>query len=173
MALASLMLAREQPSCTDMKCATICLMLIRCFVALALSTRVVSPINRRVIMNMIDPRRPADSALLAFQRGEQRVEMAARARGGQGVQLLPSHTISRAKFNVDLLRFDHAELASAADRIARASVESGAMPPTDVRQLDPAMRQRLIDYLEAGDFSKADLDMLAHAARAGMAGDAQ
>jgi len=47
------------------------------------------------------------------------------------------------------------------------------MPPTDVRQLDPAMRQRLIDYLEAGDFSKADLDMLAHAARAGMAGDAQ
>ena len=82
-------------------------------------------------------------------------------------------TISRAKFNVALSRLDRAELASAAERIGRASVEPGAMPPPDARQLDPAMRQRLIDYLEASDFSKADLEMLAHAAQAGMAGDAR
>lgn len=82
-------------------------------------------------------------------------------------------TLSRAKFNVDLSRLDRAELASAADRIGRASVESGAMPPPDVRQLDPTMRQRLIDYLTSGNFSDSDLEMLAHAAQAGMAGDAQ
>jgi hypothetical protein len=82
-------------------------------------------------------------------------------------------TISRAKFNVALSRLDRAELASAADRIGRASADPGAMPPPDVRQLDPSMRQRLIDYLTAGNFSDADLEMLAHAAQAGMAGDAQ
>jgi hypothetical protein len=82
-------------------------------------------------------------------------------------------SISRAKFNVALSRLDPSELASAADRIGRAGAVAGAMPPPDARQLDPAMRQRLIDYLGAADFSKADLAMLAHAAEAGMAGDAQ
>jgi hypothetical protein len=82
-------------------------------------------------------------------------------------------TISRARFNVALSRLDRAELASAADRIGRASGEAGAMPPPDARQLDPALRQRLVDYLDAGHFSDAELEMLTHAAQAGMAGDAR
>jgi hypothetical protein len=81
-------------------------------------------------------------------------------------------TISRAHFNVAVSRLDRAELAAAAERIARAPADTGAMPPRDVRQVDPAMRQRLIDYLQAGDFSKDDVQMLEHAAQVGMAGDA-
>ena len=46
----------------------------------SLSGRIVSPINPRVIMNTADAPHTADHALLAFQRGEQRVEMTARSR---------------------------------------------------------------------------------------------
>jgi hypothetical protein len=81
--------------------------------------------------------------------------------------------ISRARFNIALSRLDPAEVAVAIDRLDIARSEPGAMPPPEARQLDPRVRSQLIEYLQAGNFSAPDLDMLAHAASAGMAGNAE
>ncbi len=82
-------------------------------------------------------------------------------------------TISRARFNVALSGLDAAELGAAVDRLGRSADDPAAMPPSSARQLDPATRTRVIEYLQAADFSQDDLDMLSHAAAAGMAGRAR
>jgi cytochrome c553 len=79
-------------------------------------------------------------------------------------------TVSRARFNVRVSSLDRAELDRAIDRLKRPTTSAGAMPPADARQLDPAARDRLIEYLR-GDPSSLDPDgVLRHAARLGMIG---
>ncbi len=82
-------------------------------------------------------------------------------------------TISRARFNVALSRLDAAEVAAAVDRLRRSADDPAVMPPSTARQLDSAIRNRVIEYLQAGNFSQEDLDTLLHAAAAGMAGNAR
>lgn len=81
--------------------------------------------------------------------------------------------ISRARFNVALSRLDAAELDAAVDRLGRATDDPAVMPPSTARQLDDATRERVIEYLRAGDFAQGDLGLLSHAATAGMAGKAR
>jgi mono/diheme cytochrome c family protein len=79
-------------------------------------------------------------------------------------------SISRARFNVSVSRLDRRELDYAIERIRLPSTAAGAMPPAEARQLDPAVRDALIEYLEQ-DPSALDPDgRLDRAAKLGMTG---
>jgi len=79
-------------------------------------------------------------------------------------------SISRARFNVSVSRLDRRQLDYAIERIRLPSAAAGVMPPAEARQLDPAVRDELIEYLEQ-DPSALDLDgRLDTAARLGMSG---
>jgi hypothetical protein len=79
-------------------------------------------------------------------------------------------SISRARFNVSVSRLDRGELDYAIERLQLPSTAPGAMPPPDARQLDPAVRDELIEYLEQ-DPSALDVDgRLENAAKLGMMG---
>ena len=81
-------------------------------------------------------------------------------------------SISRARFNVDLSRLDRSELDIVIDRIELPRDATGAMPPPESRQLDPAARDRLLEYLRQ-DLTAADFDpQLKRAAELGMKGGA-
>jgi mono/diheme cytochrome c family protein len=81
-------------------------------------------------------------------------------------------SISRARFNVSVSRLDRSELDYAIERMKLPSTAPGAMPPAEARQLDPAVRDALIDYLEQ-DPSALDADgRLETAAKLGMTGGA-
>jgi mono/diheme cytochrome c family protein len=82
-------------------------------------------------------------------------------------------SLSRARFNVGLSRMNRAELDVAVDRLGRSPQDPGAMPPKDTRQLTPAARARLVDYLQNGSFPEEDLAFLDHAATRGMTGGEQ
>jgi hypothetical protein len=47
------------------------------------------------------------------------------------------------------------------------------MPPNEARQLDPAVRAELVQYLKKAEFSDADTAMLENAAALGMARGAE
>jgi hypothetical protein len=67
-------------------------------------------------------------------------------------------------------RLDRRELDYAIERIRLPSTAAGVMPPAEARQLDPAVRDELIEYLEQ-DPTALDLDgRLDAAARLGMSG---
>jgi hypothetical protein len=79
-------------------------------------------------------------------------------------------SISRALFNVRVSRLSRLELDTAIERIQRPLGADGAMPPREVRQLDPSARERLVKYLRQ-DASALDPDgRLDHAAHVGMTG---
>jgi hypothetical protein len=79
-------------------------------------------------------------------------------------------TLSRARFNISVSRMDRNELDAAIERIERGYGAEGAMPPREFRQLDPAARERLIEYLRK-DPSELDADgRLEAASRLGMTG---
>jgi len=79
-------------------------------------------------------------------------------------------TLSRARFNIDLWKLDRSEVEVAIERIERAPGTRGVMPPPEARQLDPHVRERLLDYLR-GDPLASDPDTrLQRAAALGMAG---
>jgi mono/diheme cytochrome c family protein len=78
--------------------------------------------------------------------------------------------ISRARFNVNLWQLDPAEIEVAIERIERAPSEHGVMPPPEARQLDPAARERLLDYLRSDPLAQAPDERLVRAAELGMAG---
>jgi hypothetical protein len=82
-------------------------------------------------------------------------------------------SLSRARFNVAVARLDPTELAIAIDRLGRAPEEVGTMPPNEARQLDPAVRAELVQYLKKAEFSDADTAMLENAAALGMARGAE
>jgi hypothetical protein len=82
-------------------------------------------------------------------------------------------SISRARFSVDVTRLDRTEIERAIERLSLPDGVAGAMPPHEARQLAPAVRQRVVDFLRQGDFSDEDRSFLAHAASAGMAGIAK
>lgn len=77
-------------------------------------------------------------------------------------------SISRARFSIALGRLDRAEVDLAIERISRPRDASGAMPPPEARQLEPGVRERLLDYLR-GDLTEID-PSLEHAATQGMSG---
>jgi mono/diheme cytochrome c family protein len=79
-------------------------------------------------------------------------------------------TISRARFNVQLSRLDHAELDVAIDRIERPRAAIGAMPPPEARQLDPDARAQLVEFLRHEARDGVDDPQLEHAATVGMSG---
>jgi hypothetical protein len=79
-------------------------------------------------------------------------------------------SISRARFNVSVSRLDRRELDYAIERMQLPGDAAGVMPPAEARQLDPAVRDELIEYLEQ-DPSALDVDRrLESAARLGMSG---
>jgi hypothetical protein len=79
-------------------------------------------------------------------------------------------SISRARFNVSVSRLDRRELDYAIERIRLPSTAAGAMPPAEARQLEPTVRDTLIEYLEQ-DPSALDRDgRLDRAAKLGMTG---
>jgi mono/diheme cytochrome c family protein len=78
--------------------------------------------------------------------------------------------VSRARFNIDLWKLDAQEIASAIARIERDSTEPGAMPPPEARQLDPAARERLLDYLRNDPLAAEPDQRLQQAAAMGLAG---
>lgn len=82
-------------------------------------------------------------------------------------------SISRARFNVDLWQLDPAEIAAAIERVERAPSQPGAMPPPEARQLDPAARERLLDYLRADPLAQEPDLRLVRAAESGMTGGAK
>lgn len=81
-------------------------------------------------------------------------------------------SLSRARFNIAVSRLDRSELAVAVERIERPSTAPGAMPPPEARQLDPAARARLLDYLRQDPTSMQADSQLERAAQLGMAGGA-
>jgi hypothetical protein len=81
-------------------------------------------------------------------------------------------SLSRARFNIAVSRLDRAELALAVERIERAPTAPGAMPPPEARQLAPAARARLLDYLRQDPKSLQADSRLERAAQLGMAGGA-
>jgi len=82
-------------------------------------------------------------------------------------------SISRARFSIALSRMSRAELDVAIARLAAASDATGAMPPPGRRQLDPAGRKKLLDYLKTDVRTIADDALLDRAAQLGMAGGEQ
>jgi hypothetical protein len=80
-------------------------------------------------------------------------------------------TLSRALFNISLSRMSRAELDTAISRLSQAPHTAGVMPPPETRQLDSAMRTRLIEYLRQTTRPSADDAMLDKAAKSGMAVD--
>jgi mono/diheme cytochrome c family protein len=79
-------------------------------------------------------------------------------------------TISRARFTIALARLDRSEIDAAIERINLPRTAPGAMPPPEARQLDPKVRERLLQYLKQ-DLTKVTVDpKLEHAAQAGMMG---
>jgi hypothetical protein len=79
-------------------------------------------------------------------------------------------SISRARFSIALARLDRAEIDLAIDRIQRPRTTPGAMPPPEARQLDPDVRDRLLDYLRR-DLTAVEIDpRLERAATLGMLG---
>jgi mono/diheme cytochrome c family protein len=79
-------------------------------------------------------------------------------------------TISRARFNVSVSRMERSELDAAIERIELPYGAEGAMPPREVRQLDPSARERLIEYLRK-DPAELDADgSLETASQLGMTG---
>jgi hypothetical protein len=77
-------------------------------------------------------------------------------------------TISRARFNIDLSRMERSELALAAERVSLPIDDPLHMPPRDFRQLDPAARAPLVEYLKRGAPTNEDDALLRNAARIGM-----
>jgi len=78
--------------------------------------------------------------------------------------------ISRARFNIDLWKLDTAEIAIAIARIELEPGQPGVMPPPEARQLDPAARVRLLEYLRADPLASAPDRRLQDAASMGFAG---
>jgi hypothetical protein len=79
-------------------------------------------------------------------------------------------SISRARFTIALGRLDRAELDIAIDRVSRPRDAPGAMPPPETRQLEPGVRERLLQYLR-GDLDPTAIDpRLERAATLGMSG---
>jgi hypothetical protein len=81
-------------------------------------------------------------------------------------------SVSRARFNIAVSRLAPAELALAVERIERPRTAPGAMPPPEARQLDPAARARLLDYLRQDPGALQADARLERAAQLGMAGGA-
>jgi hypothetical protein len=81
--------------------------------------------------------------------------------------------ISRARFNIDLWRLDRAEIERAVDRIERSPGDPGVMPPPEARQLDPKVRERLLDYLRNDPLSLEPDKHVQRAAVIGMSGGAE
>jgi hypothetical protein len=79
-------------------------------------------------------------------------------------------SISRARFNIDLTRLDRDQVDRAIERIELPATAPGAMPPPEARQLDPAARERLLDYLRADERSTEFDAQLERAAALGMLG---
>jgi hypothetical protein len=79
-------------------------------------------------------------------------------------------TLSRARFNVALTRMDRAELDLAIERIQRPHDSAGAMPPAEARQLDPQVRDHLVEYLRRSARESADNATLDRVAAKGMLG---
>ena len=77
--------------------------------------------------------------------------------------------LSRARFSVAVARLDRAELDLAIERISLPRDAPGAMPPPEARQLDPGVREPLIEYLRR-DPGELDDPILERAAQLGMAG---
>jgi cytochrome c553 len=82
-------------------------------------------------------------------------------------------TLTRARFNIDLSRMSSEELDRAIARIERAPEKAGVMPPTEARQLDPAAKQTLLEYLRRDARSGEPVTALVHAAQVGMTGGAR
>jgi len=82
-------------------------------------------------------------------------------------------TISRAEFNVNLWQLDPREIEVAIERLERAPSERGVMPPPEARQLDPAARERLLEYLRSDPLSQEPDVRLVRAAESGMTGGAK
>lgn len=79
-------------------------------------------------------------------------------------------TISRARFNVNLWKLDRSEIALAVERIQRAPGSVGVMPPPEARQLDPVVRERLLDYLNRDPLAREPDERLQRAAAMGLSG---
>jgi hypothetical protein len=77
--------------------------------------------------------------------------------------------ISRARFNIALPRMSREELDLAIARITAAPSSEEVMPPKGMRQLDPAAKLRLLDYLMRRARDAQDDTLLENAARMGMA----
>ena len=78
--------------------------------------------------------------------------------------------ISRARFNIDLWKLDAAAIAQAIARIELDPTQPGVMPPPEARQLAPAARERLLDYLRNDPLSAAPDQRLQLGAAMGLAG---
>lgn len=78
--------------------------------------------------------------------------------------------LSRARFSIDLWRLDSAEIERAIERIERDPNARGVMPPPSARQLDPAARERLIEFLREDPLRLPPDLKLQRAARVGMTG---
>ncbi|HET8936126.1 MAG TPA: hypothetical protein VFN67_21920 [Polyangiales bacterium] len=79
-------------------------------------------------------------------------------------------SISRARFNIDLWKLDAEEITRAIERIERAPAEQGVMPPPEARQLDPNVRETLLEYLRSDPLRSEPDTRLQQAAAMGMAG---
>ena len=99
------------------------------------------------------------------------VEALIQACGGCHNDVLDQE-ISRARFNVDLWRHDPAEIAVAIERLERSATDPGVMPPAEARQLDPRVRQTLLEYLRSDPLSGTPDPRLERAAELGMSGGA-
>jgi hypothetical protein len=82
-------------------------------------------------------------------------------------------SLSRAHFNIDVSRLSAKELALAVERIERDRDASGAMPPSEARQLNPRARARLLDFLRDAARTQQPDPRLVHAAEMGMLGGAR
>jgi hypothetical protein len=80
-------------------------------------------------------------------------------------------TVSRARFNISLARMSRSELDLAITRISLPAESEEVMPPKGTRQLDPAGKLRLLEYLRQSERAAADDVMLESAAKNGMALD--
>jgi hypothetical protein len=79
-------------------------------------------------------------------------------------------SISRARFNISVSRLDRRELDRAIERLERPVGSDGAMPPREVRQLDPSARDRLIEYLQQAETELDPERRLDRVAQLGMTG---
>jgi cytochrome c553 len=82
-------------------------------------------------------------------------------------------SISRARFNVGVSHLSREELDVALERLNLSANSPGVMPPREARQLTPAVKKRLVEYLRRGEFPEADIAFLDHAATRGMSGGGQ